>query len=358
MNRIFRRSAATGLAVIIASVMVAVVATGATARSSQTVLVCGLMPDTKTSTRWEQKDKPALVKAFKAAGVPARVVNAQGSAQTQRTQADQCIADGAKVLIIAPIDSGSAAAIEKAALREGVKSIDYDRQVEGGVAVLYTSFSGRTVGVLQGKGVILGLKANGKYSQKPVVASLWGGAEDANSFLFKSGVDATLNPLYKNGTFIKGPQQHVPGWDNQKAGTIFQQMLIRTSNKIDAVAAANDGLANAVVVALKAAQLDPIPLSGQDATTQGVQNIIAGWQTSTPWKDQRKLAAVTAAAAIKIARGQKPPTTGKVRTKGRGLENAYLIPPVQITKANWRQLIRSGYYKRSEICNGEYAQYC
>ena len=84
-------------------------------------------------------------------------MNAQGSAQTQRTQADQCIADGASVLIIAPIDSGSAAAIEKAALREGVKSIDYDRQVEGGVAALYTPFSSRTVGVLQGKGVILGL---------------------------------------------------------------------------------------------------------------------------------------------------------------------------------------------------------
>jgi D-xylose transport system substrate-binding protein len=342
----------------VAALVAGVVATGATADRSQTVLVCGLMPDTKTSTRWEQKDRPALVKAFKAAGVPARVVNAQGSAQTQRTQADQCIADGAKVLIIAPIDSGSAAAIEKAALREGVRSIDYDRQVEGGVAALYTSFSGRTVGVLQGRGVIAGLKANGKYGDKPVVASLWGGQEDANAFLFKSGVDAVLNPLYKNGTFTKGPQQFVPGWNNQTAATIFQQMLIRTSNRIDAVAAANDGLANAVVVSLKAARLDPIPLSGQDATIEGVQNIISGWQTSTPWKDQRKLAAVTAAAAIKIARGQKPPTTGRVRTKGRGLENAYLIPPVQITKANWRQLISSGYYKRSEICNGEFAKYC
>ena len=350
----WRVVATAGVAALIAGIL----ATGATADRSQTILVCGLMPDTKTSTRWEQKDRPALQKAFKAAGVAARVVNAQGSAQTQRTQADQCIADGAKVLIIAPIDSGSAAAIEKAALKEGVKSIDYDRQVEGGVAVLYTSFSGRTVGLLQGKGVIAGLKANGNYSKKPVVASLWGGSEDANTFLFKSGVDATLNPLYKNGTFTKGPQQFVPGWNNQTAATIFQQMLIRTSNNIDAVAAANDGLANAVIIGLKAAQLDPIPLSGQDATTEGVQNIISGWQTSTVWKDQRKLAAATAAAAIRIARGQKPPTTGTVKTKGRGLEPAYLIAPQYTSKANWRQLITSGYYKRSEICNGEFKKYC
>jgi D-xylose transport system substrate-binding protein len=359
VKRVFRKFSAMGLVVVVAGAVVAVVATGATAKTSQgTIQACGLMPDTKTSVRWEQFDKPYLLRAFKSAGVRARVVNAQGSAQTMRTQADQCIADGAKVLIIAPIDSGSAAAIEKAALRQGVKSIDYDRQVEGGVASLYASFNGRTVGVLQGRGVIAGLKANGTYGDKPVIASLWGGAEDANSFLFKSGVDSVLNPLYKKGTLTKGPQQHVPGWDNQKAGTIFQQMLIRTSNDIQGVAAANDGLANAVVVALKAARLDPIPLSGQDATVQGVQNIISGWQTMTVFKDVRKLATATAAAAVRILRGQKPPTTGTVKTKGRGPEPAYLIAPQTITKANWQILTRSGFLKRSEICSGEFRQFC
>jgi D-xylose transport system substrate-binding protein len=354
---VLRKSAAVGAAVLVAGVAVTV-ATGATAKRSQTIQACGLMPDTKTSVRWEQFDKPYLQRAFKAAGISARVVNAQGDPQKQKTQADQCIADGAKVLIIAPIDSGSAAAIEKAALRQGVRSIDYDRQVEGGVAVLYASFNGRTVGVLQGRGVVNGLKAKGTYDDEPVIASLWGGAEDANSFLFKSGVDSVLNPLYRNGTLTKGPQQHVPGWNNQTAGTIFQQMLIRTSNKIDGVAAANDGLANAVVVALKSARLDPIPLSGQDATTQGVQNIISGWQTMTVFKDVRKLATATAAAAIRIIKGQKPLTTGSVKTKGRGPEPAYLIPPQTITKANWQILTRSGFLKRSEICSGEYRQYC
>src|SRR4029079_353349 len=147
------------------------------------IQACGLMPDTKTSVRWEQFDKPYLIKAFKAAGVSARVVNARGAPQKQKSQADQCIADGAKVLIIAPIDSGSAAAIEKAATAKGVKSIDYDRQVEGGTAVRYASCDGHQVGVLQGNGVIDGLKKNGNYSKDPVVASLWGGEEDANSFL-------------------------------------------------------------------------------------------------------------------------------------------------------------------------------
>lgn len=359
MKHVSRKVAAVGLVAAVTGLAVAVaVATAGTAKKSAGILACGLMPDTKTSVRWEQFDKPYLQKAFKAAGVSARVVNAQGDPQKQKTQADQCISDGAKVLIIAPIDSGSAAAIEKAALKKGVKSIDYDRQVEGGVAVLYASFNGHTVGVLQGRGVRAGLVLNGMYSRKPVVASLWGGQEDANSYLFKGGVDQVLNPLYKNGTLKKGPQQFVPGWDNQKAGTIFEQMLVRTGNKIDAVAAANDGLANAVVVALKAHKLHPIPLSGQDATTQGVQNIISGWQTMTVFKDVRKLATQTAQAAVKIVKGQKPPTTGTVKTKSRSIEPAFLIPPQTITKANWKLLVTGGFLKRGDICNGTYAKYC
>jgi D-xylose transport system substrate-binding protein len=165
-----------------------------------------------------------------------------------------------------------------------------------------------------------------------------------------------LNPLFKNGTFVAGPNQFVPGWDNQKARTIFEQMLVRTGNKIDAVAAANDGLANAVVTALKAKRLDPIPLSGQDATELGVQNIISGWQTMTVWKDTRKLATASVAAAVAYLNGKKPKTTGTVPNKGKKLA-AYIIPPVSITKANYKILF-NGYLKRSNVCRGEYAKYC
>ena len=342
------------VAIAVAMVAVGVAVTAAFARPSATIQACGLMPDTKTSVRWEQFDKPYLEKAFKAAGISARVVNAQGDPQKQKSQADQCVADGAKVLIIAPIDSGSAAAIEKAAAAKGVKSIDYDRQVEGGVAALYASFNNHTVGVLQGTRVS---KAH-KSKKGAVVAELNGGQEDANSFLFKGGYDSVLKPLYAKGTLKKGPDQFVPGWDNQKAGTIFEQMLIQTGNKIDGVVAANDGIANAVVVALKAHKLKPIPLSGQDATTQGVQNIISGWQTMTVFKDVRKLAAAAAKAAVDIVKGKPVPTTGKVTTKGRGLEPAFLISPQAITKANYKLLFTSGFLKKSDVCNGAYAQYC
>ena len=235
MKHVSRKAIAAVLTVAVAGLAVAAATAGVnhSAKKSAVILACGLMPDTKTSVRWEQFDRPYLEKAFKAAGVPARIVNAQGDPQKQKSQADQCIADGAKVLIIAPIDSGSAAAIEQAALAKGVKSIDYDRQVEGGIAVLYASFDGRR---RRPAGQGRGQRPEGKrhVPKKPVVAALWGGQEDANSYLFKGGVDKVLNPLYAKGTLKRGPAQFVPGWDNQKAGTIFEQMLVKTSNKIDA----------------------------------------------------------------------------------------------------------------------------
>ncbi|HET6173561.1 MAG TPA: substrate-binding domain-containing protein [Gaiellales bacterium] len=330
----------------------ATVAQGKTSSTKAGAEMCVLLPDPKSSVRWETQDRPAFVAAFKAAGVSYVIDNANGDAQKQVSQAQQCIGNGAKVVILVSLDAGSSLTIEKAAKAGGAKVIEYDRQVAGGKPSVYISFDGKAVGVLQGKGVVAGLKADGKYGKKPVVAELNGGQTDQNSFLFKSGYEAVLNPLYKNATFQKGPNQFVPDWDNQKAGTIFEQMLVKTSNKIDAVAAANDGLANAVVVALKAHKLQPIPLSGQDATAQGVQNIISGWQTMTVWKDTRLSATATAKAAVALNKGQAAKTTGK----SNGVA-AFIFKPVSITKANYKQLF-NGYLKKKDVCVGAYAKFC
>ena len=288
-------------------------ATAGSAKSTATTAdICVLLPDPKSSVRWETQDRPALVAAFKKAKVTYVINNADGDAQKQRTQADQCLANGAKVVILVSLDAGSSLAIERAAVAKNAKVIEYDRQVgKNSPASIYISFDGRAVGVLQGKGVVAGLRANGKYGQKPVVAELNGGETDNNSFLFKGGYDSVLKPLYAKGTFKKGPDQFVPGWDNQKARTIFEQMLVSTGNKIDGVAAANDGLANAVVTALKAKKLDPIPLSGQDATAQGVQNIISGWQSMTVRKDTRCSPRHRPQAAVALSKGQAPKRTGR-----------------------------------------------
>jgi D-xylose transport system substrate-binding protein len=353
MKRAFRAIVVVaGLAALIATL-----AGGASAKKAAGGQVCVLLPDTATSIRWVHYDTPALKAALKAAGVTSQFYNADDDAQKQKSQANQCLSNGAKVLIEVALDAGSASSIEKQAKAQGVPSIDYDRQVKGGVASIYVSFDGHQVGVLQGEGLVAALKANGKYSQHPVIAELNGGATDANSFLFKSGYDSVLKPLYKNGTFKKGPDQFVPGWDNQKAGTIFAQMLVKTGNHIDGVVSANDGMASSVVAVEKSHGIGPLPLTGQDATAQGLQYIISGWQSMTVWKDTRLLAKAAAKEAVALIKGQSLTTTGTV-PNGSAKEPAYIIPPVMLTKANWTKIYTSGFLKKSDICNGAYAKYC
>jgi D-xylose transport system substrate-binding protein len=332
-------------------------ATASTQKKAAGGDVCALFPDPATSIRWVHYDAPAMKAALKALGLTAQIYNAGGDAQKQKAQADQCLASGAKVLVEVALDAGSATAIEKEALAKGVPSIDYDRQTVGGASKIYVSFDGKREGVLIGQAVVKGLKANGKYSQHPVVAEVNGSKTDANALLFKAGYDSVLNPLYKNGTFKKGPDQFVPLWNNQTAGTIFDQMLVKTGNKIDAVAVANDGMAGAVIASLQKHGLKPIPVAAGDATPQGFQNIISGWQTMTVWKDSRKLAKAAAKAASQLIKKQKLTTTGSV-PNGSKKEPAFIIPPVALYKSNWTQIYTSGFLKKSDVCVGSFKKFC
>jgi D-xylose transport system substrate-binding protein len=353
-----RKVVAVGLVAAVAGLAVAVaVATAGTAHKKATVQVCVLLPETKTSVRWVQFDAPGFKQAFAKAHISASVTNALGDAQKQKAQADACLAAGAKVVIETAIDAGSAAAIEKSFTSKGGKAIDYDRQVAGGTASVYVTFDGNKVGRAQASGILAALKASGKYGKKPVVAELWGGQTDANAFWFKSGNDDILNPLFKNGTLTKGPQQFVDGWLAQNAATDFQQFLVKTNNKIDAVIGANDNIAGAVVATLKAKKLPPIALSGQDATAQGVQNIISGWQTGTVYKYVPDEVAATAKAAIALLKGQKPAAT-TTRKNGNKSEPTIALPVTWITKANYKRLFTDGFLKKSEVCVGQYKKYC
>src|SRR5207244_2548192 len=95
---------------------------------------------------------------------------------------------------------------------------------------------------------------------------------------------SVLDPKYADGTYVKGPNQAVPNWDNVQGGTIFEQMLT-SAKDIKGVLAANDGLGNAVIAVLKKNSLNgQVPVTGQDATVQGLQHILDGDQCMTVYK--------------------------------------------------------------------------
>jgi D-xylose transport system substrate-binding protein len=350
----------TGLALALcAGVTATVVSAGAMAgvsKKAASVQVCVLLPDTKSSVRWVQFDAPDFKKAFAKAGVSASINNALNDPAKQKAQAQACLAAGAKVVIETALDNGSAAAIEKLFTSSGGYAIDYDRQVLGGSASVYVTFDGKAVGEAQAKGVIAAMKANGTYNGG-TVAELWGGQTDQNAFWFKSGNDAIFNPLFKSGALKKGPQQFVPDWDATNAATIFSQMLVKTNNNIQGVLAANDNIAGAVIADLKAKGLKPVPISGQDATAQGIQYILAGWQTGTVYKYVPLEANAAAAAAVALINGQTP-KTNTYRMNGKKKEPTQTLPVEWITKANYTQLFKQGFLKKNEVCIGDYAQYC
>ncbi len=326
--------------------------------ASATGKVGVILPDTKSSARWATADLTYLKAAFDAAGVQADIQNAQGDKSQFQTIADGMISSGVKVLMIVNLDSGTGKAVLDKAKKSGIATIDYDRLTLSGGANYYVSFDNVKVGELQGQGLVDCLAE--KKVTKPVVAELNGSPTDNNATLFKQGYDSVLKPKYDSGEYIKGPDQSVPDWDNAQAGTIFEQML--TSKKdIRGVLAANDGLGNAAISVLKKNKLNgQVPVTGQDATVQGLQNILAGDQCMTVYKAIKKEADAAAELAVALAKQQKPTTaTGTTKDPESGKDvPSVLLEPQSITKENVKDIIADGFVTKDAVCTADFAKAC
>jgi D-xylose transport system substrate-binding protein len=312
-----------------------------------------ILPDTKSSVRWESKDRPALEAAFKEAGVEYTIQNAEGSADTMTTIADGMIADGVTVLAIVNLDSDSGAAIQQKAASQGVKTIDYDRLTLGGSADVYISFDNTVVGELQGQGLVDCL--GGRPAAN--VVFLNGSPTDNNATLFSSGAHSVIDGT--PGITIVG-EQAVPDWDNDEAVTIFEQMYTAADGRIDGVYAANDGLAGSVISILEKNQrAGQVPVTGQDATVEGLQNILAGTQCMSVYKSATEEAGALAEAAIALANGQEPETNNTSRDDQGGRDvPSVLLTPKSITKENMNVVFDDGGQSKEEVCAGQFAAMC
>lgn len=317
-----------------------------------------ILPDSSSSSRWETADRKYLEAAFAAAGVDYAIRNAQGDKAQFQTLADQMITEGVNVLMIVNLDSGTGKAVLDKAKSQGVATIDYDRLTLGGSAEYYVSFDNEAVGRLQGEGLVKCLTDKGV--KNPVVAYLNGSPTDNNATLFRNGYDSVLKPKFDSKEYVKGPEQSVPNWDGGQATTIFEQMLTQTGGKIDGVLAANDTLGNAAIAVLKKNKLNgKVPVTGQDATVQGLQNILAGDQCMTVYKAIKQEAEAAAELAIALAKGEKKEVTQTVRDpEGNRDVPAVLLTPKAIFKENVKDVIDDGYVTKEEVCTSEFAKAC
>ena len=306
-----------------------------------------ILPDTESSVRWETADRPNLEKAFKDAGVEYDIQNAQGDADRMAQIADSMIASGVTVLAIVNLDNASGAAIQEKAKNQGVATIDYDRLTLGGSAEYYVSFDNEKVGQLQGEGLQTCLGQDTKAN----IVFLNGSPDDSNATSFAKGAHSVLD---KNTNYTKVAEQAVPGWDNEEAGVIFEQMFTQNKGKIDGVLAANDGLGGAAIAILEKNGVNgKVPVTGQDATVQGLQDVLAGDQCMTVYKSAKKEAGALAELAIALASGEKGETNGTSKDSEGGRDvPSVLLDPVSITKDNVKEVIDDGGQKAEDVCKG------
>src|SRR5690606_7796802 len=183
-----------------------------------------------------------------------------------------------------------------------------------------------------------------------------GSPTDNNATLFSAGAHSVLDPMTQ---YTIVGEQAVPDWDNQQAATIFEQMLTQ-AGAVDGVLAANDGLGNAAISILAKNNLaGTVPVTGQDATVQGLQNILAGTQCMTVYKPAAKEAQGLEDTAIALINGEEPPTNGTVEDSvGERDVASILLDPVLITRETVKDVIDDGYQSAADVCTGEFAAAC
>ena len=323
-----------------------------------------ILPDTVTSARYVEFDAPYLTKALQTAGLTSSqfsVQNAQGSDATELADAQADITKGASVLIMDPLDAGVGTSIEKYAKSHGVAVIDYDRLVLGGSRKYYVSFDNVQVGKLIGQGLVSCVTA--WKVAKPNVLVMYGAATDNNATLFGQGYNAVMNPLFSAGTWVKVGTA-AGTWDPPTAETEFQGQFTAHKN-INSVLTPNDENAAPIIHYLqtKGVKAKSFPVTGQDATLVGLQNILSGYQCGTAYKPIYLEAQAAAALAMYIRAGDAPPSALVNGSTTDSTEHAQvpsvLLVPTWVTPANMNTtVIADKFVPASQLCTSAYKAAC
>src|SRR3954451_9458824 len=332
---------------------------GSSSASKGTVGV--ILPDTTTSPRWENNDRPSLDAAFKAAGVGSDIQNAGGDTAKFGTICDSMINEGVKILMIVNLGPDSGAACLKKATQAGITSIDYDRLTPGGGASYYVSFDNVKVGELMGQGLEKCLTDEGKSSANIIYIN--GAETDNNAALFKDGYVKALKPKISSGDYkLVGD---VSGeWDANKAANAFDGLYTKNDGNIDGIISANDTMAGGIIARLKANGLaGKVPITGQDASVEGLQSILAGTQCMTVYKNTNLEADLASKLAIDVIKGDKAGAdalaSGSVEdpTTHKQVPSA-LATPEAIFKNNIKKPFDDGFVQASDVCTGPYTKLC
>jgi len=327
--------------------------------------VAVILPDTVTSARYTEFDAPYLTKALQMAGLSDSqftVQNAGGSDATELSDAQTAITKGASVLIMDPLDSTVGASIEKYAAAHGAAVIDYDRLTLGGSRQYYVSFDNVVVGKKIGEGMVSCVAA--WKVKNPNVLVMYGDPTDNNTTLFGQVYDAVRKPLFSSGKYHQVGKA-AGTWDPPTALSEFQQQFTAHST-INAVLTPNDANAAPIITYLqrKGVKAKTFPVTGQDATLTGLQNVISGYQCGTVYKPIYLEAQAAAALAMYLRANVAVPSTltgGQTTadTKGNVQVPSVLLTPTWVTASNMNStVIADKFVPVAQLCTTKYQAAC
>lgn len=324
---------------------------GGAAMAQQAATVAFLMPD-QASTRYEEHDFPGFKTAMGELCSDCQVIyqNANGDAALQQQQFNSAIAQGAKVVVLDPVDSAAAAALVEIAHAQEVKIIAYDRPIPAKPADYYVSFDNQGIGKAIAQSLVDHLKAGGA-AEGAGVLEINGSPTDAAAGLIRDGVHEALGA----SGFKTLAEYDTPEWAPPKAQEWAAGQITRFGDQITGIVAANDGTAGGAIAALKAAGVNPVPpVTGNDATIAALQLILAGDQFNTISKPSETVARAAAEVAVAFVKGETPaPQTTLYDTPSQ------LFVPAVVTKENIKaEIFDKGIQTYDEVCTGEYAAAC
>lgn len=306
---------------------------------------CVILPDAASSPRWENLDRKYLEEGLDAAGFETDIQNAQGDTNKYATIADQQLSKGCGVMLLVDYNGAGAAVAEKAKA-EGIPVIAYDRPISG--ADYYVSFDNFQVGALEGQSILDGLAAAGKDPASAVVVYMGGDPADGNAAMFHDGAVSVMEAAGIT------PAAEPPGiWDGDKSATNFEQALTSLGGVVDAVWVANDTNAAGVITILDKNGLT-VPVSGQDASVAGLQNVLLGKQTATVYKPVKLEADAAIETAVALLSGETPDADQELEDG-----TPYIaVVPVLVGPDDVQSVVDAGDADAAELCQGEVAAAC
>jgi D-xylose transport system substrate-binding protein len=318
------------------------------APAQQNPCIVGVSWNNFQEERWAKWDEPAIKDALAAGGATYISNDAKSSAETQASNVENLIAQGARVLIVLAQDGTAIKPSVAAAAAQGIPVIAYDRLIED-PQVLYITFDNVEVGRMQARSVF-GAQNHGNF------VIIKGNKADANADFLRGGYEDIIGNAVKAGDIKIVGETYTDNWDPSKAQTEMEQFLTQNQNQVDAVLSENDGMATGVVSALAAQGLaGKVPVSGQDGDAPALNRVALGLQTVDVWKDSRLLGKAAGDAAVEMCGGvprDQTTNVGSFMTPGGLTVSANLLQPEPINVTNLNDVLSAGWISKAQLCQG------